>query len=87
MEASCSLEQETVEQYKNESTLPSVLSRIYGTDLTTAEVKEEGDYIGRKLSSYTLRHLVDGAKVCQWRWRVCPGQLMVIPDTALTLSS
>ena len=47
-----------------------MLSRIHGTDLTPAEVKEQGDFIGRKLSSCVLRHLVTGNNVVELRWRV-----------------
>ncbi|KAJ9606306.1 hypothetical protein H2200_009267 [Cladophialophora chaetospira] len=61
---------ETVRQYKNLDTWSSVLSRVHGIDLTPAEVKEQGDFIGRKLSSVVLRHLVSRDKVTQLRWKL-----------------
>ena len=67
-------EQETIDQYKNESTLASLLSRVYGTTMTAAKVQDEGDYIGRKLSIVVLRHLVSNDKASEWRWRVCHEQ-------------
>ncbi|EXJ65336.1 hypothetical protein A1O7_01677 [Cladophialophora yegresii CBS 114405] len=62
------LDQDTVRQYKNEGTLAPLLSVIHGTDLTPTEVKEQGDYIGRKLCACVLRHLVSREKEAQLRW-------------------
>ncbi|OCT54506.1 hypothetical protein CLCR_00753 [Cladophialophora carrionii] len=59
---------DTIRQYKNEHTLTSVLSSIHGADLTPNEVKEQGDYIGKKLCACVLRHLVSREKEAQLRW-------------------
>jgi hypothetical protein len=72
------LDQDTVRQYKNEGIFASVLSSIHGADLTPTEVKEQGDYVGRKLSSCVLRHLVSREKEAQLRWTVYAQHPMTI---------
>jgi hypothetical protein len=59
-----------VKQYKNEDTLPAVLSNVHGIEYTSLDVKREGDLVGRKLASIVLRHLIASRKKDDLRWKV-----------------
>ncbi|OAP54881.1 hypothetical protein AYL99_10581 [Fonsecaea erecta] len=49
---------DTIRRYKDEHTLAPVLSLARATTISPAEAKEQGDYIGRKLGTCILRHLL-----------------------------
>jgi hypothetical protein len=62
--------QDTIGQYRQENTLPSVLSRIHGADMTPRKIKEDVDYIGSKIGSCVLQELVKDGRGTRVRWRL-----------------